>query len=88
MPLDRSQKRRRWIAIGVIPAAGVGFAVWAAIECAHNAFGYAASYYGFAMVFMLSCCVAFIGLLLMIYWRTRSTGAALLGSALIIYLVS
>lgn len=85
MPLDQSQKRCRWIAAGVIAAAGVGFAVWAAVNCAHIAFGYAVSY-SFAEVFMLSCCVAFIGLLLMIYWRTRSTGAALLGTGIVTYL--
>lgn len=66
--------------------AGVGLAVWAAIDCAHIAFGYAASY-SFAMVFMLSCILAIVGLLLMIYWRTRSTGAALLGTGIVTYLV-
>lgn len=66
-------------------AAGMGFAVWAAIDCAHIAFGYVASY-SFAMVFMLSCVLAIIGLLLTIYWRTRSTGAALLGTGIAMYL--
>lgn len=86
MPLSRPQRRRRWIAAGVIVAAGMGFAVWAAIDCAHIAFGYVASY-SFAMVFMLSCGLAIIGLLLMIYWRTRSTGAALAGTGIVTYLV-
>lgn len=85
-PLSRAQKRRRWIAAIVIVAVGVGFAVWAAIDCAHIAFGYVASY-SFATVFFIGLYVGVIGLLLMIYWRTRSTGAALLGTGIIMYLV-
>jgi hypothetical protein len=85
-PLSRAQKRRRWIAAAVLLAAGVGFALWAAIDCAHIAYGYVASY-SFAMVLMLGCSLAIIGLLLMIYWRTRSTGAALLGTGILTYLV-
>jgi hypothetical protein len=85
-PLTHAQKRRRWIAAGVIVVATVGFAVWAAIDCARIAFGYVASY-SFATVFMLSCILAVAGALLMIYWRTRSTGAALFGAAVVMYLV-
>jgi hypothetical protein len=85
-PLNRAQKRNRWITAGVIVAAGVGFAVWAAIDCAHIAFGYVASY-SFAMVFVLGCVLAFVGLLLMIYWRTRSTGVTLVGTGILTYLV-
>jgi hypothetical protein len=85
-PQTRAQKRRRWIAASVIVAAGMGFAVWAAIDCAHIAFGYAASY-SFAMVFMLGCLFVVIGLLLTIYWRTRSTGVALLSTGVAMYLV-
>src|SRR5579859_7921949 len=86
MSLSRPQQRRRWFAAGLIVAAGTGFAVWAAIDCARIRFGYASSY-SFAMVFMLSCFLALVGLLLMIYWRTRSTGAALLGTGIVTYLV-
>ena len=64
----------------------MGFAFWAAIDCSHIAFGYVASY-SFAMVLMLGCASAFVGLVLMIYWRTRSTGAALLGTGIATYLV-
>lgn len=39
------------------------------------------------MVFVSGCFLAAIGLLLMIYWRTRSTGAALLGTGIIMYVV-
>jgi hypothetical protein len=85
-PLTRAQMRRRWIAASVIVAVGLGFAVWAAIDCAHIAFGYVASY-SFAAVFMLGCVFAVVGLLLMIYWRTRSTGVALLGTGVAAYLV-
>jgi hypothetical protein len=85
-PLTRAQKRRRRIGASVIVVAGLGFAVWAAIDCAHIAFGYVASY-SFAMVLMLSCASAFVGLMLMIYWRTRSTGAALLSTGIATYLV-
>ncbi len=85
-PLTRAQKWRRWIGASIIGAAGLGFAVWAAIDCAHIAFGYVASY-SFVMVLMLGCAFAFIGLLLMIYWRTRSTGATLLSTGIATYLV-
>jgi hypothetical protein len=85
-PLTKAQKRRRWIAASVIVGASIGFAIWAAIDCAHIAFGYVASY-SFAIVFMLGCYFAAIGTLLMIYWRTRSTGAALFGSGVAMYLI-
>lgn len=85
-PQTRAQKRRRWIAAAMILAAGSGFAVWVAIDCAHIVFGYIASY-DFAIVFRLGCIVAFIGLPLLIYWRTRSTGVALIGTGIAMYLV-
>ncbi len=85
-PLSRPQKRRRWIASSLIAVAGTGFAVWAAIDCARIRFGYVASY-SFGVVFIFGCVLAILGLLLMAYWRTRSTGAALLGTGILIYLV-
>jgi hypothetical protein len=85
-PQTEAQKRRRWIVAITIAVAGLGFAIWAAIDCAHIAFGYVASY-SFAIVLQLSCMCAFVGTLLMIYWRTRSTGVALLGTGFGIYLV-
>jgi hypothetical protein len=85
-PLTRAQKRRRWIAASVIVAVGLGFAVWAAIDCSHIAFGYIASY-SFAAVFMFGCVFVVIGLLLMIYWRTRTAGAAFLSTGVATYLV-
>jgi hypothetical protein len=86
VPQTRAQKLRRWIAACVIVAAGMGFAIWAAIDCAHIAFGYVASY-SYAVVFMLSCLSVLIGLWLAIYWRTRSTGVALLCTGFAMYLV-
>jgi hypothetical protein len=85
-PLTKAQKQRRWIAASVIVAASIGFAIWAAIDCARIAFGYVASY-SYAMVFMLGCASLIVGTLLMIYWRTRSTGAVLLGSGIAMYLI-
>ena len=85
-PLTKAQKQRRWIAASILVLASVGFAIWAAIDCASIAFGYAASY-SFAMVFMLSCAFVIVGTLLMIYWRTRSTGAVLVGSGIAMYLI-
>jgi hypothetical protein len=67
-------------------AAGLGFAVWAAIDCSRIAFGYVASY-SYMTVLMLGCVLAAAGLLLMIYWRTRTTGLALLGTGIATYLV-
>jgi hypothetical protein len=85
-PLTQAQKRRRWIIASVIVAAGIGFAIWTAIDTAHIAFGYVASY-SFAMIFMLSCLLGVIGISLMIYWRTRSTGAALFCTGIAMYLL-
>ena len=85
-PLSRAQMRRRWIAASVIVTAGLGYAIWAAIDCSHTAFGYAASY-SFAAVFMVGCVFVVIGLPLMIYWRTRSTGAAFISTGVATYLV-
>ena len=84
-PQTRAQKSRRWISAGAILAASIGFAIWAAIDCAHIGFGYVASY-SFATVFMLGCVLVFAGLPLMIYWRTRSTGLALSIAGLAMYL--
>jgi len=85
-PLTRAQMRRRWIAASLIVAAGLGFAVWAAIDCSHIVFGYVASY-TYVAVLMLGCVFAVTGLLLMIYWRTRTTGLALFGTGIATYLV-
>jgi hypothetical protein len=85
-PLTKAQRQRRWIAASVIVAASIGLALWAAVDCARIAFGYVASY-SFAMVFMLGCAFMIIGTLLMIYWRTRSTGAVLFGSGIAMYLI-
>ncbi len=85
-PLTRAQLLRRWIAASLIVAVGLGFAVWAAIDCSHIAYGYVASY-TYVAVLMFGCVLALTGLLLMIYWRTRSTGVALLGTGIATYLV-
>jgi hypothetical protein len=86
VPLSRAQKQRRWIAASIIVATSVTVAVWAAIDCAQVAFGNAASY-TYGAVFFLACLVALIGALLMIYWRTRSSGAVLFGSGVAMYLL-
>ncbi len=85
-PLTKAQRQRRWIAASVIVAASIGFSVWAAMDCARIAFGYVASY-SFATVFMLGCAFVIIGTLLMIYWRTRSSGVVLFGSGIAMYLI-
>ena len=85
-PFTRAQKLRRRIEASVIVIAGLGFAVGAAIDCSHVTFGYVASY-SFAMIFMLGLVLAFIGLLLMIYGRTRSMGIALFSTGVTVYLV-
>ncbi|MES2392187.1 MAG: hypothetical protein V4555_11140 [Acidobacteriota bacterium] len=85
-PLSKAQKRWRWIVASIIAAASIAFATWAAVDCAHISSGYAASY-SFATVFFLACLIALVGAGLMIYWRTRSTGAALLGSGIAMYLI-
>jgi hypothetical protein len=86
LPLTRAQKRRRWIVASIIVSAGMGLSVSSAIDCSHTAFGYIASF-DFGIMFEISVIVSIIGLLLLIHWRTRSSGAAIFGTGIAMYLV-
>ena len=72
---------RRWNrtwSIG-LAAAGIALGAWQAQECAAIRFGYVAGYAYAAAVFygILLCGV---GLLFLIYWRTRGIGAGLVAA--------
>jgi hypothetical protein len=84
-PLTKAQRRWRWIAAVAIVVVAGAVAAWAALDCVHIRFGYVASY-SFAAVFFLSIAIAILGVLLLPYWRTRTTGASLVLSGIIMYL--
>lgn len=89
MPLLRassppSPTRRRLNRSAVIGLSAIGIALgaWQAKECAPIRFQYVAAYaYAEALFFTIALCV--IGLLLLIYWRTRGIGAGLVAAGLL-----
>jgi hypothetical protein len=86
LPYDRAQRVRRWV-IGIfIVVTGVAIAIWAAIDCSHIIYGYVASY-TFAEIFYLSILIALVGIPLIVYWRTRSTGVVLIATGVLMYAI-
>jgi hypothetical protein len=84
-PFTNAQHRRRWVIAGVILTCGLSAAIWAAIDCSHIQFGYAAGY-SFATMFFLSAWVILLGLPMLLYWRTRTSGIAFIVTGFSIYL--
>jgi hypothetical protein len=84
VPYTKPQRLRRWIAAAVILAAALAFTVWAAEDCIRTQSGYVASY-SYGEMLILSILICFIGILSLIYWRTRTTGAALIAAGLLMY---
>jgi hypothetical protein len=68
-------------AIG-LSAIGVALGAWQAKSCASIAFGYVAGY-AYATAVFLAMALCGIGLLLLIYWRTRGIGFGLLAAGLL-----
>jgi len=70
------------IALSII---GIALGAWAAKDCASIRFGYAAGYnYAAAWVCSIALCV--VGLLLLVYWRTRGFGAGLIAAGILTFL--
>ena len=70
------------IAVIALPVLGIVLGGWEAKDCAARRFGYAAGYaYAATLFFAIALCV--IGLLLLIYWRTRSIGVGLIASGVL-----
>ena len=83
-PITDKQRRRRRIGVALILIAGICFGIWEALDCARIPFGYVASY-DFGIAFFLTVCASVLGMLLLIYWRTRSSGMALIVAGIISY---
>jgi hypothetical protein len=89
MPLLRpsyphSSAQRRVTRIAVIGLAAIGMALgaWQANDCAAIRFGYAAGYaYAAAVFYAVALCG--VGLVLLIYWRTRGVGAGFVAAGLL-----
>lgn len=75
-PISASQKRFNRIVILLLPSLGALVGGWEALECSHIRFGYVASY---AAAIALGGLALVVGLLSLIYWRTRKLGVALMG---------
>ena len=79
-----SSAHRHLNRIGLIglAAAGIALGAWQAKECAAIRFGYVGDYaYAAAVLYGILLCV--IGLLLLIYWRTRGFGAGLVAAGFV-----
>jgi hypothetical protein len=84
MPFTPAQRCLRWIGGSVLVIGAVAIAFWSALQCAKIQFGYVAAY-SYAGMFFWAIALCIIGLLLLIYWRTRSTGIALILCGIILY---
>jgi hypothetical protein len=74
-PEIRSQSQRRFerVAFWGLCCAGFAFGLWQAYECATIIYGYVAAY-SFAGAIGYAIVLVTIGLLLTVFWRTRSMG--------------
>ena len=74
-PEIRSQSQRRFerVAFWGLCGAGIAFGLWQAYECARIIYGYVAAY-SFAGAIGSAIVLVTIGLLLTVFWRTRSMG--------------
>ena len=81
-PISASQKRFDRFVILLLPSLGVLVGGWQALECSHIRFGYVASY-SYAAAIALGGLALVVGLLSLIYWRTRKLGVALMGCGLL-----
>jgi len=84
-PLSAWQRRVNRAALALLSLAGITFGVWNAHEAASISSGYVASY-TFVGVFFLGIFVAVVGLLLVIYWRTRWFGFGFIAAGVLSYL--
>ena len=85
-PLSRLQRQMNMGILLLLAAAGVAFGMWEAKKCAAITFGYVADY-SYVGALFLAVGPGIIGLLLLIYWRTRWFGAGLVVAGILSYAV-
>jgi hypothetical protein len=81
-PLTPFQRSLNKGVVLLLAAVGIGLGMWQAKECAAERFGYIAGY-SYAAALLLAIGLSVIGLLLLIYWRTRSVGAGLVAAGIL-----
>jgi hypothetical protein len=85
-PLTQFQHSLNKVVVLLLSAAGTLLGLWNARDCAAIRFGYVATYSYVFAVFM-AVGLGVVGLLLLIYWRTRWAGIGLIAAGLLSYAV-
>lgn len=81
-PISSVQRRVNRVAVLVLASVGILLGAWEAYECSLVRFGYAAGYsFGIALVIAIGLCV--IGLPMLIYWRLRWIGTAVIAMGIL-----
>jgi len=81
-PVPLFQRKVNWFVLTLCAVLGVVLGLWDAKDCASTSSGYIASYsYAFASAALSGLCI--IGLLLLIYWRTRWLGFGLIAAGVL-----
>jgi hypothetical protein len=83
-PLSPSQKRVNRVVPLLSALVGVAFGLWVAKDCAAITSGYLASY-SYLSALSISAALCVLGLLMLIYWRTRWVGAGLIAAGILSY---
>jgi hypothetical protein len=76
-PLSVVQRRVNWVALLLLGLLGIALGLKMAQECALITSGYAATY-NYPVVLFITLLFLLLGLLLLVYWRTRWVGCALM----------
>lgn len=83
-PLSPIQERVNRVVPLLSALIGIAFGLWVAKDCAALASGYLANYSNVLALFIaVALCV--LGLLMLIYWRTRWVGAGLIAAGILTY---
>ena len=81
-PPSPAHRHVNQVAVIVLSALGIALGAWLAKDCAAIQFGYAAGY-SFATAVFLAMSLCGVGLLLLLYWRTRGIGIGLVAAGLL-----
>lgn len=81
-PLSHLQRRVNKSALLLSVVIGAGIGVWQADRCASIRFGYVAAY-SYATAVILAIALTIVGLVLLIYWRTRWFGIGLIAMGIL-----
>jgi hypothetical protein len=76
-PLSRLQQGVNKAVLSMSALVGIALGLWEAKECAATTYGYVASY-SYVLAPLLAVSFTILGLLLLIYWRTRWLGGGLI----------